>query len=169
MRTLLLCFTCIGSFCISLHAKTYYLDAMNGNDAFPGTSAQPWKTLSKSIAEAISSDSVFIMNGNYGAYIENRGSTNRSNWITYIASSGQTAVIIEYIQVTGIEVDAYLHFEGIDIFIQRFEQGLDIVLVGFGKLTRLLFKNLLRQFFKLQHGCFLHGDQILLLGVELVQ
>ena len=116
IRTLLLCFTCIGSFCISLHAKTYYLDAMNGNDAFPGTSTQPWKTLSKSIAEAISSDSVFIMNGNYGAYVENMGSTTRSNWITYIASSGQTSVIFEYILVTGTEVDAYLHFEGIDIF-----------------------------------------------------
>ena len=116
IRTLLLCFTCIGSFCFSLHAKTYYLDAVTGNDTFPGTSTQPWKTLSKSIAEAINSDSIFIMNGNYGAYIENRGSANRSNWITYIASSGQTSVIFEYIRVTGTEVDAYLHFEGIDIF-----------------------------------------------------
>ena len=116
IRTLLLCFTCIGSFCFSLHAKTYYLDAVTGNDTFPGTSTQPWKTLSKSIAEAINSDSIFIMNGNYGAYIENRGSANRSNWITYIASSGQTSVIFEYIRVTGTEVNAYLHFEGIDIF-----------------------------------------------------
>ncbi|MBK9106605.1 MAG: T9SS type A sorting domain-containing protein [Saprospiraceae bacterium] len=100
----------------SSHARTYYLNAAAGNDTFPGTSTQPWKTLSKSIAEAISGDSIFLMNGTYGAYIENIGTDSRNDWITYIAISGQTNVQFDHIRVTGMEANAYLHFEGIDIY-----------------------------------------------------
>lgn len=110
-----LCFTCLLWLHLSANATTYYLDAVIGNDAFSGSSAQPWKTLSKAKAVAASGDSIFLNNGNYGAYTENLGAAGRSNWITYIATAGQTAVTFDYIAVNGLEVNAYLHFEGIDV------------------------------------------------------
>lgn len=115
MNKLFLCFTVLLLSHFSLKAKTYYLNAVTGNDASTGTFAQPWKTLSKSKSFLVSGDSAILYNGNYGAYIENMGSTSRTNWITYIAASGQTAVTLDYINVDGINVNAYLHFEGLDI------------------------------------------------------
>ncbi len=101
---------------IPAKSALYYLDAVNGNDLSPGTLAQPWKTLAKSKSTLLSGDSVFLSNGNYGAYIENLNTGNRTDWVTYLAAPGQTAVIFNYIDVDGLEVDAYLRFEGIDIF-----------------------------------------------------
>lgn len=97
-------------------ATRYYLDAINGNDLSTGTAAEPWKTLVKSKGTLLSGDSVFLSNGNYGAYIENLNTNNRTDWVTYLAAPGQTAVIFNNIDVDGLEVDAYLRFEGLDIF-----------------------------------------------------
>ncbi|MBK6995564.1 MAG: hypothetical protein IPH31_11785 [Lewinellaceae bacterium] len=66
--------------------------------------AQPWKTLAKSKSTLLSGDSVFLSNGNYGAYIENLNTGNRTDWVTYLAAPGQTAVIFNYIDVDGLEV-----------------------------------------------------------------
>lgn len=115
MHQSLCCFACLLLLNLSVNAKTYYLDAVIGNDASPGSYTQPWKTLNKSKAVVASGDSVFLNNGNYGAYAENLGTASRSNWITYLAAAGQTAVIFDYIDVDGLEVNAYLHFEGIDV------------------------------------------------------
>ena len=107
---------CLIGFSSPVTASTYYLDATHGNDQFPGTSAQPWSTLSKAKNTLLSGDTVILSNGNYGSYVENLNSTNRTDWVTYLAGPGQTAVIFSAIDVDGSEVDAYLRFEGIDVF-----------------------------------------------------
>ncbi len=116
MYRLISAIACFLALSIPAKSSTYYLDAINGNDLSPGTAAQPWKTLAKSKSTLLSGDSVILNNGNYGAYIENLNTSHRTDWVTYLAGPGQTAVIFNYIDVDGLEVDAYLHFEGIDIF-----------------------------------------------------
>jgi parallel beta-helix repeat protein len=55
------------------HASTFYV-APNGNDANPGTSAQPWRTLQKSANTARAGDLVLVANGTYvGMYISADG------------------------------------------------------------------------------------------------
>ncbi len=83
-------------------AAEYYLDAVNGNDAYPGTSEQPWQTIpytwsaprgGNTIAEG---DTVLFKNGDYGMFKEEAVSEatirHRSNWVTYKAAPGHTPV-----------------------------------------------------------------------------
>lgn len=43
---------------------TYYVDATGGNDAWPGTEAQPWQTIAKVNGEAFNAgDSVLFKRG----------------------------------------------------------------------------------------------------------
>jgi hypothetical protein len=115
MKKIVFFLSCLFVCHFSVGARTYYLNAVVGNDAFSGAIGQPWKTLAKCKAAVVSGDSVVLFNGSYGAYIENMGSNSRSNWVWYIAASGQNAVTFDFIDVDGVEANAYLHFEGIDI------------------------------------------------------
>ncbi|MHC4740111.1 MAG: LamG-like jellyroll fold domain-containing protein, partial [Planctomycetota bacterium] len=45
---------------------TYYIDAVDGNDINPGTSAAPWKTMTKAFTMAGYGDTVIVRDGNYG-------------------------------------------------------------------------------------------------------
>ena len=47
-------------------AGTYYLDAGNGQDSWPGTTTQPWKSLNKAKASLKPGDTVLIRPGSYG-------------------------------------------------------------------------------------------------------
>ena len=42
------------------NAATYCVDAVNGNDANPGSSTAPWKTLSKAANAMASGDTAFV-------------------------------------------------------------------------------------------------------------
>jgi chitodextrinase len=42
-------------------AATYYVDAVNGNDTYPGTRTQPWQTMDKVEASAQTGDAVIIL------------------------------------------------------------------------------------------------------------
>lgn len=46
-------------------ASTFYVDAVNGNDANPGSAQQPWKTLDKAITSISSGDTVLLQTGIY--------------------------------------------------------------------------------------------------------
>ena len=101
----------------SLWAATYYLDAVDGNDNNPGTSEQPWQTLSKSKATVTSGNTIYLRTGNYGSYGESL-SDDRTDWIIYKAESGEEPVFTKisvYSSSSGTKRNAYLKFDGIDI------------------------------------------------------
>ena len=74
-------------------AATYYLDAANGDDANPGTSDQPWRTLGKAREAVAGGDTIIVYEGSYGSYIA-RGYSSatvdiRSDWLTWRAAPGE--------------------------------------------------------------------------------
>jgi hypothetical protein len=97
-------------------AATYYLDAVNGNDGSDGSSTAPWKTLAKAQSVVTSGDIVKLHTGNYGEYFE-YPVVSRTNWITYMADTGQTPVFTKItIAKSAPPVDnAYLKFDGINV------------------------------------------------------
>ena len=115
MKIFVVWIKCILLLTITAQANTYYLDANGGNDAFPGTVAQPWKTLSKSLSVVKSGDTVILNNGNYGPFTKNIGNVGNTTWISFIAAQGQTQVKFDKIYVYGNEVEAYFNFVGIDV------------------------------------------------------
>src|SRR5688572_29709444 len=52
-------------------AATYYV-AINGNDANPGTLAQPWRTIQKAANVMVAGDTVLISPGNYAESVVTR-------------------------------------------------------------------------------------------------
>jgi len=100
----------------SAWAATYYLDANIGNDNNVGTSAAPWKTLSKAQSKVVSGDIVIVRNGSYGIYTETR--TNRTDWITYQADAGHAPELTQIFiddYGGGSTINAYLCFDGFTI------------------------------------------------------
>jgi len=92
----------------------YYLDAVNGDDSNPGTSAAPWKTLAKAQSTVVSGDTVIVRNGSYGAYSESN--LNRTDWVTYRAESGHHPILSSIkIDNPGSSYNAYLVFDGFNI------------------------------------------------------
>ncbi len=113
-------------------AATYYLDANNGNDANPGTSEQPWKTLNRAYAlyggagtKVTEGDTVLFRNGDYGKFREAAETEAqlryRNDWITYKADSGHTPTLTNIIvanQDKWGEIEhgrSYLIFDGFNI------------------------------------------------------
>jgi len=94
-------------------SATYYLDAVNGNDNNPGTSALPWKTLNRAYTwysgpglKVQEGDTVLFRNGDYGVFSENSLVFGipfyRNNWITYRADTGHTPTLTN-IDITNID------------------------------------------------------------------
>lgn len=109
--------------CFTSNAKTYYLSETTGLDTNSGTSQLPWKTLGKAQSMAQSGDTVLLRNGNYGNFTSNVGSVKNTNWINYIAEIGQNAVRFDRIVVNGLNADAYLNFENIEIHYPAWTVG----------------------------------------------
>jgi hypothetical protein len=118
-RHLIICLLITALLCLTAASKTasaatYYLDAVNGDDGNPGTSEQPWRTLSKAQSVASEGDTVYLRNGNYGAFSDE--TSVRTDWLTYKADAGHTPIFthVRVGQWTG-PYNLYLHFEGITI------------------------------------------------------
>jgi hypothetical protein len=60
----------------------------NGSDSNPGTSASPWKTISKAVASASTGDTVILKDGVYSGYV----GLNKSN-VTWRAENRHKAII----------------------------------------------------------------------------
>ena len=76
------------------HAATiYYVDGTNGNDDWPGTESQPWKTINKAAQTMVAGDTVLVRAGTYNERIYPANSGNSSNWITYKPYPSETAII----------------------------------------------------------------------------
>ncbi len=107
-------------FCLILpqtaQAATYYLDAVNGDDANPGTSAQPWKSWSKVQGVVSAGDTVYLT-GDFGSITFSPSSPvgTSDNWITYIGWPGKTAPHFYYISFGDIFKDAYIKFVNIHV------------------------------------------------------
>ncbi|RQW02636.1 DUF1565 domain-containing protein, partial [candidate division KSB1 bacterium] len=63
MKKIVFFFLCLIIFTKILSAQKYI--APNGDDANPGTIAQPFATFSKAIAEAMSGDTIYVRGGTY--------------------------------------------------------------------------------------------------------
>jgi len=84
----------------SISAATYYVDAVNGNDSSSqGTSAKPYKTLTKVMTVLASGDTVLLNSGTYATFVVGRTNEpnvgNRAinlftNWVTFKAAPGQS-------------------------------------------------------------------------------
>jgi len=99
-------------------AAFYYLDAINGSDANPGSSSAPWQSLSRAQAVVKSGDVVLLNSGNYGPFNEIHSSNpSRNNWITYRAQAGHTPVFEKIYIYNTQKFPTYLLFDGIDILV----------------------------------------------------
>ena len=97
-------------------AATYYLDAVNGLDTNPGTSAQPWQTMAKAENSVANGDTVLLRSGNYGDVVINKTGLDRNSWndgIVYRADSNATPVFTTLF-FSGNQ-RRYLEFNGITV------------------------------------------------------
>jgi uncharacterized protein YjdB len=73
--------------------RTFYIDAVSGNDANAGTSAAPWRTLAKANGVAQAGD-LFLISGTFaGQIVHPASSGTASAKIVYRKKPGATAVI----------------------------------------------------------------------------
>jgi hypothetical protein len=93
--------------CPAAQAADYYVDAGIGNDANPGTSGQPWKTITKAQSVAVVGDTVELSDGDYGNFSDNNAA--RTGYITYKAKAGHNPHFDNVDIISG----AYLRFEGL--------------------------------------------------------
>ena len=77
----------------------YYV-APNGDDANPGTEAQPWRTIQKAADTLVAGDTVYVRAGTYAERVVPRNSGAEDSAITYTAYPGETVTI------DGTDVDA---------------------------------------------------------------
>ncbi|UCE98810.1 MAG: right-handed parallel beta-helix repeat-containing protein [Planctomycetota bacterium] len=122
--------TCLSLTTGTATAATYYLDAINGDDTDLGTSDAPWKTLDKAISTVVSGDTVYLRDGDYGAFDAYNEDTY-TDWITYKADTGHSPVI-SYDSGLGCAMkmgktpgsfDKYFHFEGLTIEVNEPNQS----------------------------------------------
>jgi len=73
-------------------AATYYV-AKNGNDANPGSEAEPWLTIQKAADALVAGDTVYIKEGTYNEQVVPQNSGGSGNYITYAAYPVDTATI----------------------------------------------------------------------------
>jgi hypothetical protein len=86
-------------------AADYYVDAGIGNDANPGTSGQPWKTLSKAGNTASAGDVVLVKVGTYNETLVIQNDGQPGNPITFQAYPGEQPVIDGELSRRGIVLD----------------------------------------------------------------
>ena len=139
-------------------ATTFYV-ATNGNDANPGTSAQPWRTLQKAANTVHAGDLVLVANGNYVGFQVTADGTSASR-ITFRANGNNVVVNARnastpdninieggnYVTVEGFIVDnaprvgiRAVTATGVVIRNNRIsDSGLDGILTGYTPLIQII-------------------------------
>jgi hypothetical protein len=74
------------------NGRTYYVSP-GGNDANPGSQAQPWRTVAKADSAAQAGDTVYIMGGTYAERLRPARSGTAANWIIFAAYPGQRVTL----------------------------------------------------------------------------
>lgn len=72
--------------------STYYV-ATNGNDGWPGTFSQPWRTIQKAANTASAGDTVYIRAGTYAEQVDFTRSGSSSSPIVFRNYGSETAII----------------------------------------------------------------------------
>lgn len=98
-------------------SDAHYVSSSTGNDAWPGTKAQPWRTLAKAADSARAGDFVVLLPGTYGALgtttnISRSGTPSEP--IVFTSEPGSArAVVRGYVRITGshLHIDSLL-FDG---------------------------------------------------------
>ncbi|MDO8725005.1 MAG: carbohydrate-binding protein [Candidatus Methanoperedens sp.] len=67
--------------------------ATNGNDAYPGTESQPWRTIQKAANTLTAGQTVYVKSGTYNEKINMKNSGTANNFITFSAYPGNTVTI----------------------------------------------------------------------------
>ena len=91
-RLIVFCVLTSAAICVAMPATagaaTYYLDAVNGSDSNPGTSDEPWQTLSRAMPDysgagtrVTDGDTVQLRSGNYGNFTYGTNDPIRTDWI----------------------------------------------------------------------------------------
>jgi len=132
-----------------VQAATYYLDAVNGDDTNPGTSAQPWNTLNRAYTwysgagpKVQEGDTVYFRNGNYGGFKESSDVSDsqhlhRANWIIYKADLGHNPILTRIVVNNGDHYssplyepgESYLIFDGFRVL-----EGAEFICTGYVQL-----------------------------------
>ena len=76
----------------AVHATGYYV-ATSGNNANPGSFAQPWRTVQHAANTLLAGDSVIILSGTYVEKVAPQNSGQVDAWITYSAYPGDEVII----------------------------------------------------------------------------
>ena len=94
-RAMGLVFFSAGLFLVNLQAAEFYIDGATGNDANPGTLAQPWRTIQKANQTLQPGDKVFIRGGVYSNQIiqPSNSGISESQRIEYHAYPGEQVEI----------------------------------------------------------------------------
>jgi len=74
--------------------KDYYVNTAIGNDTYPGTEAQPWKTIQKGANTAVFGDTVIVKPGTYAEKVTPLNAGTAKWPITYFADNTAGDVII---------------------------------------------------------------------------
>ncbi len=89
-------FVCLSS--TALLGTTYYTAKSNGNDANPGTSSLPFKTIKKGVSVLRAGDTLFIRGGTYAEYVSSDqisfpAGTSWSSPVTISGYAGETVIM----------------------------------------------------------------------------
>ena len=76
-----------------VNAASVYYVATNGNDNYPGTLAQPWRTITKAANTMVAGDTVYIKAGTYYERVIPANSGTSGNFISYKRYGTDTVVI----------------------------------------------------------------------------
>lgn len=106
------------SFFSPLTARTFFVDQKNASalDQNTGTSAMPWKTISKANQTLIAGDTVLIKSGNYKSYIAPVRSGISGNYITYKNFASDSVTISDTICGIYLVKKSYIAVEGINFY-----------------------------------------------------
>ena len=81
-------------------AVNYYVDGTNGNDNYPGTFTNPWRTINKANSTLQAGDTVYIRGGTYNNIqgdeancIRPTNNGSAGNPITYMAYNNETVIV----------------------------------------------------------------------------
>jgi hypothetical protein len=118
------------------NAATYYV-APDGNNSYPGTISQPWKTWTKAFNTAVAGDTVYFRGGVYYSISDNGGERGFNNgtlsdWICFFNYPGEIPILdcsnhstdnIYYNKGIALWNAEYIHIKGLQI--RNVYQGLD--------------------------------------------
>ena len=92
--------------------RIYYINGAVGNDSYPGTESQPWRTIQKAANTMVAGDKAIVKSGTYKERVSETTSGSPGNEITFLANAGDMVTCKGFtisgscVTVDGFKVDA---------------------------------------------------------------